>query len=207
MRLYLQIIVFAFCGYVHGQIRPVISIAYSQHLFEPWANVYQFGVGMSTNKNIITSINYSYVEYFSIDKGSSLQAMKNGLLSLALNYRVLNEDQIVSPCFVFDVGIPIHSNADSSLMESHYMMTSEYSKGVWRYNRGLFNGKVKAMFDFKIRSFNLLLGMSYNVFLCDVSWYTKPANYYKGELAKRLSGHTNFGFETSLMYTLPRKSD
>ena len=196
------------CFVCEAQIKPVISGG-SGALLGTNTHGYQFlelqgGAGIVFNEKYSLQLNYMFVNYrFRINPPGNRQPMKTDVLSISLGYRVLGKDKIVSPTFVLDLGVPIHSNADSAVMYGHTIYPS-YSEGMWRYNRGLFFGKLKALCDIQLQAFNLQFGVSFN------QWYFNMSNL-KPDLSSDgfevkstgIGGRANFGIEAGLMYTLP----
>ena len=196
-----------------AQITPVFSAGYSALLgtntHDDQFFELQIGTGIRLNDLLSAQLNYTFANYeFVINPPGKLQPVKVDILSLSMGCRLLKKS-IISPSILFDFGFPIHSNANDKLIYKGYLITTDYSEGVWRYNRGLFFGKFKLMSDLKVKSFNILLGGSYNLWFENVSWL-KPGTsigleYYAYQ-TKVVDRH-NFGVELGLMYTLPSKKD
>ena len=191
------------------QIRPVINASYDVLFLTAGFSESQFGAGTRFNDHWFLELNFRH-SVSSIAFGTS-SAMKNEIISLSSGYRLLSEDHKVSPIFILDIGTPIHSNANNTLMENYFWIEKEYYSGMWKYNRGIVFGKFKFMYDRKIKSFDLLIGASYNLFIFSKSnlkpssWIPTPEGY---EITKTINiPMSNFGIEASLMYTIPSKKE
>lgn len=196
------------------QIEPVVSGG-SSLLVGTFTHGHRFlelqaGGGIRIKDQLVTQLNYKFVTAGFNLAPSNYVPLKSHLLMLSGMYRVLKKRYLCSPAFSLDVGVPVFSNGNSSLIHDNgYAVEENYSIGFWRYNRGLFFGKFKLMSDLKVKSFNILLGASYNLWLENVSWL-KPGTsigleYYAYQ-TKVVDRH-NFGIEAGIMYTFPGKKD
>jgi hypothetical protein len=204
------LLTFIHASFVFCQIRPSINFGYGALLYDYRFQEYQFGLGAQINSKVFSHINYRYIYYeFDMTPEPWDETIKNGVISLTGGYRFLGQKRL-SPLIILDVGMPLHSNANEALIMGGATIVKTYYPGVWRYNRGLFFGKLKVMSDIKVKSFNILIGASFNLWYWSVSELESATLIYSDQYvvsATRIGGQANFGLEAGLMYTFPGKKD
>jgi hypothetical protein len=194
------------------QIRPVLNSGYSALLGYLTNHGYQFqeyqvGIGNRFNERFSVHLNYKYIWYaYNKPTAPSDDRMKSSIVALSLGYRLLKKEHLFSPMIMFDVGTPVYSNGDKSFMHG-YTIIPKYEVGAWRYNRGLFFGKLKALCDVQVKDFNLQFGASFNLWYENVSWLIGNEEGYYLVSQTKVAERYNFGLEAGLLYTFPGKKD
>ena len=212
----MKVAVFIVClilslGSSWSQVKLIVNLGYGALLKEYRFQEFQLGGGVQLNDHFSLQLNYRYMYYEFDMTTTDLEPMKSDILSLSTNYRILNKKSIISPIIILDIGAPFYSNANKELIYNTFLISQNYSLGSWRYNRGLFSGKLKAMCDIRLKSFDILLGGSYNLYVYNKS-NLKP-DYWNETTEDYIVTKTitvpmyNFGIEASLMYTIPSKKE
>ena len=192
-----------------SQVKPTINLAYDALFLKTGFIEVEVGGGIRLNEHLLLNLNYRHSK--NTFSNPLKEPMKIELISLGTGYRLLNSSKIVSPGFILDLGIPISSNANNTLMDDYFSIEKDYHTGAWRYNHGVLFGKLKAMCDFKLNSFNVLLGGSYNIFVYNKSdlisgFCCGGADKYKA--TNNYNTTMNFiGADVALIYTFSFKRE
>ena len=211
----MKVAVFIVClilstGIGWSQVKPVVNLGYGALLKEYRFQEFQLGGGVQLNDHFSLQLNYRYM-YYEFDLHPSREPMKADVISFSTGYRVLKGNHIISPIVVLDIGTPLRSNANNTLMHHYFQIEEEYYTGMIMYNRGLVFGKLKTMCDLKLKSFDFLIGGSYNPYVFSMtnlkssSWTPTPEGYVLDKKYRFVMN--NFGIEASLMYTIPSKKE
>ena len=193
-----------------SQVKPIVNLGYGALLKEYRFQEFQLGGGIQLNDHFSLQLNYRYI-YYEFDLSPQNESLKSQNLSVSGGYRLLDKNHIVSPLIVLDIGTPILSNANGAFMSNGFRIKENYDSGMWRYNHGIVFNKLKAYCDIRLKSFDILLGGSYNLYVYSKS-NLKPDDWhltYEDYLVTKtitVPMH-NFGIEASLMYTIPTKKE
>jgi hypothetical protein len=105
----------------------------------------------------------------------------------------------VSPVISVDIGTQTWSNANNRFIRVG-------GDSDFRYNSGLFFGKLKLLSDFKISTYNLnlMIGPTFNMTFFKIDEVIKYGDDYL-VVGGYVSDNYGFGLELSLMYTFPMK--
>lgn len=193
------------------------SLAYGQLNVKPFIKA---GGNFSINKyNILYEVNVAggvhFNDHISLQIGGGyidfLEYLKLTTLSLSSTYRILNSKHIFSPVVGVDLGTEVWSNASGRFVKTDFVFTqydpafvAMYGLGQARYKRGLFFSKVKLLADFKIKSFNISIGPTFNLMCFKLETVKKYYSDYQ-VLSEYIDGRIGFGGELSVMYTFPMK--
>lgn len=211
MRVVVLIVAFVIITKINWcQIKPNVSFGYSHLIGTPSTDggfkELQFGTGVQFNELLFAQLNYRFMFYELNSSNDAFTTMKNGVISISGGFRFLRKKRF-SPLITIDLGTPIHSNGNGAFMLGQAHMKEKYQEGAWRYNRGLFFGKLKALCDVQLQAFNLQFGVSFNQWYYSSSWLS-PCYYSCNSLdytvdKTGIGGAPNFGLEVGLMYTIP----
>ena len=206
----MKVAVFIVCfilslGSSWSQVKPIVNLGYGALLIEDRFQEFQLGGGVQLNDHFSLQLNYRYM-YYEFDLSPQNEPLKSQFLSISGGCRLLDKNHTVSPLIVLDIGTPILSNANGTFMSNGFRIRENYDLGMWRYNHGIVFNKLKAYCDIRLKSFDILLGGSYNLFVYSKSFLSPVANSYYVTKTITVPMH-NFGIEASLMYTFPSKKE
>lgn len=199
--------------YGQGELKPFVSVNYTQDISSRlWVHEVQIGGGVQISDQVSLQMNVRGIQDRRRSSIPGTDQTRIVTLSASPTFRILKPRYLLSPVVVIDAGTALWSNAKGKAINHHLSLQPQYANGDVLYGSGLFFSKLKLLLDIKLKSFDLFLGSSYNLYAFRIK-YLKPAyiagsSNYDGYiiLSNGTSWERGFGFEATLMFTLPSKT-
>ena len=194
----------SFKPYAQSSLKPIVNLGYTYlyPLDNLWIHEVHIGGGAQFDDHFSLQLNIKGMQNA---RDLSSQKIKEPLrivvISISPYNRILKPKYIVSPAIGLDLGTQVWSNGNGRFISSDYSFKNSSNL---RYERGIFFGKAKLLADFKINSFNLMIGPTFNIMYfktgkVKTDWMDN--SYFE----KYIDERRGIGLELSLMYTFPMK--
>jgi hypothetical protein len=193
--------VLAFTNLVCGQkvINPIVSVG-SSYMFSIKDGYrgydFNFGGGFSVNNQWSFQLHANYLRCGMDSDNDNFSALQMINTSLSTSYRFLKKTHRFSPVLDLDFGVNMWSNAKGLYVDDNYIIQEHSDYYHYRFlNYSLF-GKTKLLLSINAKSFDFLIGPSFNTYFFNFRYAQKPT-YYDLEMG--------IGLETKVQYTFPMK--
>lgn len=190
---------------VQSQYDKIFNCGYGFTILNERFQEWHAGGGVALDERFSLQLNARY-SYYEFNMHPTYKSLQSVFISFEPSCRILGNDKIVSPRVSMNLGTPVWSNGNGQFtLHSGYRILDEYqSSSSRKYKRGLLMTKVNASCDFKIKSFNIVIGGFYSYFLYSIIDIDPFPEFYISN-GKHKTWLHELGAECSIMFTLESK--